>query len=74
MVDVYRVALFIHIGAALLSLVSFWVAIALPKGGCRHLQTGRFYVRAMTVMLVTAGGLSVSMVAAPVRTKNVSAS
>lgn len=65
MVDAYRVILGVHIAAALVALASFWVAVALPKGGPRHVRTGRLYVRAMTVMLATAGVLSVALAAAP---------
>jgi hypothetical protein len=65
MVESYNVILVIHVAAAVISLLTFWAAVALPKGERHHLFAGRLYVRSMVVMLATAGGMSVAQAVAP---------
>ena len=51
--------LFIHVIAGFSALFMFWIPAFARKGGKIHNQVGRWYVRAMWIVLVTAGVLSI---------------
>jgi len=51
--------LYTHIGAGMAALTLFWVPIFSRKGGLNHRRTGRWYVNAMWVVVITAILLSI---------------
>lgn len=46
--------LFVHIVAGFGSLVLFWVPVWTRKGGINHRRVGRWYVRSMSVVVISA--------------------
>lgn len=48
-----------HVVAGFISLVLFWVPIFTRKGGLNHRRVGKFYIKAMWVVVITAAALSI---------------
>jgi hypothetical protein len=46
--------LVLHVSAGAISLVAFWIAVAVKKGGPIHVWVGRLFVRSMYVVAVSA--------------------
>jgi hypothetical protein len=57
--DVLRVT---HLVAGVAALALFWVPALARKGGPLHRQAGRFYVRAMAVVVATAAPLAAAFI------------
>ena len=55
----YKTLLYIHIISGFAGLITFWVPAFAKKGGKLHVQAGRWYVRFMWVMVVSAALLCV---------------
>jgi hypothetical protein len=60
--DSYRLALYVHLAAGSIALLTFWGAALARKGSPVHIAIGRTYLVAMVVVLVTAAGLAVAFV------------
>ncbi|HUG99139.1 MAG TPA: hypothetical protein VMQ83_08175 [Gammaproteobacteria bacterium] len=60
--DAYRLAVYTHLAAGTLALVTYWSAALARKGSPLHIAIGRTYLVAMIVVLVTAAGLSAAFV------------
>jgi hypothetical protein len=60
--DAYRLAVYFHLAAGTLALVTYWGAALARKGSPLHVGIGRVYLLAMVVVLVTAAGLAVTFV------------
>mgnify|MGYP000435942374 CR=1 FL=1 len=54
-----KILLFVHVVAGFSSLVLFWIPAFTKKGGRTHNITGRWYVRGMWTVLITAALLSI---------------
>jgi len=52
----------IHISAGFTSIVLFWLPMLSKKGGKLHVKSGKIYVYAMWVVVITAAMLSVKNV------------
>lgn len=52
--DAYDIIRYAHVIAGTAALASYWVAALLAKGSPRHIATGRSYMIAMTVIVLTA--------------------
>ena len=63
METLHEVARWAHIGVGVLALTSLWTAGFARKGGRLHRRAGSIYVWAMTVVLVTAGVLTLTTLA-----------
>ena len=50
----FDLLLWVHIAAGMIGLIVFWVPIFSKKGSKNHLQFGKYYVRLMWVVVVTA--------------------
>ena len=61
----YRILLAVHVLGAVASVAVFWAAAVVKKGSAHHTRVGRLFVRAMTVMLVSALGLSAFNLSVP---------
>lgn len=60
--DAYRLAVYLHLAAGTLALVTYWSAALARKGSPLHIAIGRTYLLAMVVVLVTSAGLAVAFV------------
>jgi hypothetical protein len=60
--DAYRLAVYLHLAAGTLALLTYWGAALARKGSPLHIAVGRTYLSAMVVVLVTAAGLTVAFV------------
>ncbi len=56
---IHKITLWIHIPFGFLSLVLFWIPVAVKKGGSLHKKVGWFYYISMWVVLVTSAIMSV---------------
>ncbi len=54
-----NIFLFIHVSAGFTSIVLFWIPVLSKKGGKLHIKSGKWYVIAMWVVVITAAILSV---------------
>lgn len=54
-----RVILNIHVICGFLSLVAFWLPMLTKKGGRAHILSGKVYVYAMWVVVISAAALSI---------------
>ena len=59
--DPSRTALFLHVAAGGVSLLSFWTAAVLPKGSERHRRAGDAYLLAMVGVVATGVPLAHSL-------------
>jgi len=57
-----KVFLYTHISAGFASIVIFWLPMFSKKGSDFHIKTGKWYVRAMWVVVITAALLSIKNV------------
>ena len=62
----YETVLAVHVVAALLSVVTFWIPAFAGKGSTLHVRAGQLYVRAIIVMSATALVLCAMNLADPV--------
>jgi hypothetical protein len=58
--DAYRLAVYLHLAAGTLALLTYWSAAIARKGSPLHIRIGRTYLLAMIVVLITAAGLAVA--------------
>lgn len=59
---IVKALLFLHVTFGFTSLVLFWLPVFLKKGGKGHIITGKLYVIAMWIVVVTAALLSIKNV------------
>lgn len=59
---IVKTLLFLHVTFGFTSLVLFWLPVFLKKGGKGHILTGKLYVIAMWIVVVTAALLSIKNV------------
>lgn len=60
--DAYSLAVYLHLAAGTLALLTFWSAALARKGSPLHIAIGRTYLLAMAVVLVTSAGLAAAFV------------
>lgn len=60
--DLYRTALFLHIAAGGLALLSFWTAALLKKGSPRHRRVGQAFLLAMLGVLASGVPLVTALI------------
>lgn len=58
--DAYRLAVYIHLAAGTIALLSYWSAALARKGSPLHIRIGRTYLSAMVAVLLTSAGLAVA--------------
>ncbi|MFG0320442.1 MAG: hypothetical protein ACF8XB_24435 [Planctomycetota bacterium JB042] len=58
MTDAFALVLRVHIVAAVLATVTFWIPIAARKGGRLHVRSGKLYLLLLLVTVVTALALT----------------
>ncbi len=58
----HKIALCVHVPFGFLSLVLFWIPVAMKKGSPNHRKVGRYYYRCMWMVLLTSALLSISNV------------
>jgi hypothetical protein len=61
----YRILLVVHILAAVVAVVAFWMAAVTNKGSARHVRVGRLFVSSMAAMCLSALGMSAFNVTVP---------
>jgi len=57
--QLHKIFLCIHIPFGFLSLVLFWIPVAMKKGSPNHRKVGRYYYRSMWMVLFTSALLSI---------------
>ena len=60
--DAYSLAVYLHLAAGTLALITYWSAALARKGSPLHIAIGRTYLLAMVVVLVTSAGLAAAFV------------
>lgn len=58
--DAYRLAVYVHLAAGTVALLTYWSAAFARKGSPLHIRIGRSYLLAMIVVLLTSAGLAVA--------------
>jgi hypothetical protein len=58
MASLFQSLRWIHIAAGSIALILFWIPAIARKGGRTHIRAGWFYVACMSVVVVTALGMS----------------
>jgi hypothetical protein len=60
--DAYQLAVFLHLAAGTVALVTFWSAALARKGSPLHIAVGRIYLSSMVIVLVTSAGLAAAFI------------
>lgn len=60
--ETYRWIVFVHVGAGIVALATFWIAAVLRKGSPRHRRVGQSYLLAMLGVIASGVPLSMAMV------------
>ncbi len=65
----YQALLFIHIAVGFLSLVLFWIPVAVKKGSALHIRAGHWYAKAMYAVGFSAFVLALMLMIDPIAFK-----
>lgn len=66
----YKFLLITHVAVGFMSLVLFWIPVAVRKGGASHRRVGRWYANAMYIVAGSAFAITVMVLADPLGVKH----
>ncbi len=72
MAELFHDVRWIHIAAGTIALIVFWIPVAASKGGRLHVRIGWVYAGCMSVVVLTAFGMSGLAFAAPLGVRHLS--
>ncbi|MEM6513292.1 MAG: hypothetical protein AAF660_09775 [Pseudomonadota bacterium] len=66
MTDLHNLLVILHIAFGTVALLLFWIPAATRKGSRAHKLAGRFYVRVMMVVVISAAVSSIMILVDPI--------
>jgi hypothetical protein len=69
MLNIYRLALALHVSAGIVGLAAFWTPAIARKGGTIHVRAGRIFYKCTCIVALTGLVMALSLLVAPLAVK-----